>query len=484
MTCFSQLAPVAPLYAQVRADALPSNAVRREGLWAQGGGRLVGWEDPCGCLGHLLERRPEFERWADRVMLAVLAIMAGGSLWSLLLSRHNPFRTGWSKGGSKTILLLLIAAVGHAGGFAKNFATTSSADQGYEIRGVAEQLIYKPDGEKAFSKISDFHLIHLGNRWWLSFTSRPASDSDNQQYACDGTNCYYLIDVRNSKRRAIPEGQLTGHNDGAAIVIPGIIPRINPDSTAMILWFAYLSHTYLDMNKGNKVVPPDVFNINAYNASTAPPQRCQLVRLSHYPQLPQKAVFWEDGIFHAALMGSSYKPAPARRWPSPYDQGFTNLIYTVRAITNIESLALPLESEFLCYMPAIFEKDSFIPSRDELRLHKKVRLQTFFVAPRKQPISLMPSIPGLTYVQDKRFTNITARPVEYTISNHWLEENEVKLLPAFRDAVAFQTVPPRRNSQISSIFMIILICISLLPLGCLLWWRIKKIQDTRSTDIN
>ncbi len=44
---------------------------------------LVGWEDPCGCLGHLLERWPEFERWADRVMLAVLAIMAGGSLWLL-----------------------------------------------------------------------------------------------------------------------------------------------------------------------------------------------------------------------------------------------------------------------------------------------------------------------------------------------------------------------------------------------------------------
>ncbi len=44
---------------------------------------LVGWEGPCGCLGHLLERWPEFERWADRVMLAVLAIMAGGSLWLL-----------------------------------------------------------------------------------------------------------------------------------------------------------------------------------------------------------------------------------------------------------------------------------------------------------------------------------------------------------------------------------------------------------------
>lgn len=406
-------------------------------------------------------------------MLAVLAIMAGGSLWSLLLSRHNPFRTGWSKGGSKTILLLLIAAVGHAGGFAKNFATTSTADHGYEIRGVAEQLIYKPDGEKAFSKISDFHLIHLGNRWWLSFTSRPASDSDNQQYACDGTNCYYLIDVRKSKRRAIAEGQLTGHNDGAAIIIPGIIPRITPDSTVMILWFAYLSHTYLDMNKSDKVVPPDVLNINGYNASTAPPQRSQLVRLSQYPHLPQKAVFWEDGVFHAALIGSNDGPIRAQRWPSPYDQGFTNLIYVVRAITNMESLALPLESEFLCYMPVIFEKDSVVSSRDELRLHKKVRLQTLFVAPRKQPIGLLPPIPGLTYVRDNRFTNLTSRPVEYTISNRWLGDNEVKLLPAFRDAMASPRVPFRRPSPISRIFMIILIGIGLLPLGCLLRWRRK-----------
>jgi hypothetical protein len=45
----------------------------RLGRWA------VGWEGPCGCLGHLFERWPEFERWADRGMLGALAIMGLGS---------------------------------------------------------------------------------------------------------------------------------------------------------------------------------------------------------------------------------------------------------------------------------------------------------------------------------------------------------------------------------------------------------------------
>ena len=45
----------------------------RLGRWA------VGWEGPCGCLGHLFEHWPEFERWADQGMLAALAVMGLGS---------------------------------------------------------------------------------------------------------------------------------------------------------------------------------------------------------------------------------------------------------------------------------------------------------------------------------------------------------------------------------------------------------------------
>lgn len=348
-----------------------------------------------------------------------------------------------------------------------------SADHGYEIRGIAEQLIYRPFGEIASSNVTDFHLINVGDRWWLSLERRQLSNPDNEQYACDGTNCYYLVDVRNSKRRALLEGQLTGQNDGAAIIIPGVVPQINPNSAVMIIWFAYLSHGYLDKNKGDRLIPPDVLNINTYNSSVAPPQRSQLVRLTEYPRLPQSAVFWEDGVFRAAPIGSHYEPNHVKRWPPPYDQGFTNLIYGVRAATNVEFVTLPLESDLLCFMPATFEKNNSVLSQNVLRLHKKVRLQTLHVKLVNELVDLLPVIPGLTFVQDKRFTNIVNSPVNYTISNHWLAEKDVKSLPAFRRATGFAKTRSVTSFSTSRAFIALLVCICLLPAGCYFWYRKK-----------
>lgn len=349
-----------------------------------------------------------------------------------------------------------------------------STNQGYEIRGIAEQLIYRPDGAIASSNIANFYLVNMGERWRLSLVRHQFAYSDNEQYACDGTNCYYLVDVRYSKRRALLEAQLTGENDGAAIIIPGIVPRINPDSMIMIIWFAYLSHEYLDKNKGDRLIPPDVLNINTYNSSVAPPQRSQLVRSTAYPRLPQSAVFWEDGVFHAALIGPNYKPNQVKRWPPPYDQGFTNLIYGVRAATNLEFVSLPLESELLCFMPAIFEKNS-VPSQNELRVHKKVRLQTLHIKLINEPVELLPVIPGLTIVQDRRFTNIVLNPVNYMISNRWLTEKEVKSLPVFRHAIGSAKADSRTGSSVSKVFVVsFLLCLTLLPMGYFFWKQSKN----------
>jgi hypothetical protein len=80
----------------------------------------VGWEGPCGCLGHLFERWPGFEAWANRVTWGALALMGLGSVWSIVLSGYVPSRAGSRKGDYKTILPLMVAVLWSTNGLAKS----------------------------------------------------------------------------------------------------------------------------------------------------------------------------------------------------------------------------------------------------------------------------------------------------------------------------------------------------------------------------
>jgi hypothetical protein len=51
----------------------------RLGLWA------MGFQGHCGCLGHLFDRLPGLEVWADRVMLAALFVMGVGAIGCLCI---------------------------------------------------------------------------------------------------------------------------------------------------------------------------------------------------------------------------------------------------------------------------------------------------------------------------------------------------------------------------------------------------------------
>jgi hypothetical protein len=100
-----------------------------------------------------------------------------------------------------------------------------------------------------------------------------------------------------------------------------------------------------------------------------------------------------DGIIEQ----SRYSPR-ARRFPSPYDQGFTNAIYAVAQATNAGGVVLPTECELNVYRGSSNGRTA----GDLVRVaHYALRVTD--IAPIKSNQSWVPTLPGLTLVSDERF---------------------------------------------------------------------------------
>lgn len=347
----------------------------------------------------------------------------------------------------------------------------------YEVHGTMDWIVFEVTGAELANTI-DFRVVSLGPQWWIFLKRHKFSDMDCTQAASDGTNCFYLVDMTTTRQRALAEGKVRGPNNGSARIIPGIVPRFEPDGALMTIWFAYLSHTYLDRNLDSKIPPPEVVYINDYNTATAIPQHCQLSRFSSPPRLPQKAVFWEDGLIRARpsnLRGQKdYKP---QRWPKPYDRGFTNVIYVVETWTNMGDIQLPIKSYLFCYIPKLFNNTSPPLNGNDLQVYKKVSLQTLFAQPSSSREQLLPDLPGFTFVRDERFTNAGLASIDYAISNNWFSELEVKQLPEYHEALASRrfTLPVRPAVHRVFIAVLFLLLVGF-PLLVWLFWRRTKQQ--------
>lgn len=64
---------------------------------------FIGFRGHCSCLGHLFDWLPGFNVWADRAMLASLAMMAMGRLWCILTTPAS-LRWRWSLATKKHLV--------------------------------------------------------------------------------------------------------------------------------------------------------------------------------------------------------------------------------------------------------------------------------------------------------------------------------------------------------------------------------------------
>jgi hypothetical protein len=399
---------------------------------------MVGVEGSCGCLGHLFERWPEFEARADWVMLGALAVMGFGSLWSLLLSRHNPFGTGWSKGCSKTIFLLLIAAIGHTGGFAKTLPPLAITAQ---YRSVA----FRPGSTEVIHTVELRISIYSSNRWWRIRTDPLDSGLVPVDWMRipDGVRSHSMVAANPTVTNWSP----------AAEAYASPYP-LRGHTGLLLAWLAYVPHPELPVLDGIRIrrfLTPDLSrdprNKGTYHAEWLAPEEAFLAKLS----------VTNDGLL---FMGDGR----VRRQKGKLARGWLEFEYVVHQTTNLLDITLPLLGTLNHY---------WVPpdgSSDELKL---VWLETICLIEARPLKSVkLPQIDPKVIAIDYRLSDSTSsRALSYVVTNDiWKPTNDPNLLLL---AKIQRPQDDLRSSYVRRGFVVLLTVLFLMPVTVYLFKRMN-----------
>lgn len=343
----------------------------------------------------------------------------------------------------------------------------SNAAQGatqYALAGTATRALYDiGSGATLSTRTATFDICRDGRNWWISVRWQD-EDIDQVQVSTDSTNIYILHSFSSVIERAKRKGEFVGSNVASGRVFPGQLPRLN-DPLFMILWFAYLSDSYLEGVKDDRLPPIEVLPVAGGRVNTATPQKCDVERFASAPRLPRTAVFWDTGTLTIMPpIGDDATSGGARRmsWHKPYNEGFTNGIFAADMLTNANGVSVPCRSTFNSFAP----KANGASCRD-LALRASTDITLHHVTPRCTRMTCLPDLCGPTAVQDRRFSELPpstrVRPFEYFITNVWLSEAEIRKLPVFREAKA-ATRMERHRVRVVRPWLIALCVLCVLPL--------------------
>jgi len=240
------------------------------------------------------------------------------------------------------------------------FATNAQASD-YEVKGAVRVFYFLPKGDQLGIPVHFLLSVH-GCMWNLVFNRDETNGLDYQQVTFDGTNLYYVIDGEHMAARAKASGKkLAGNVANSFISNDGEIFH-NPFAPEVgTIWLAYGSSCFFADLKTNLMEPP--VDSDGIGRKYSQPEfrkklRVDYQRVNDALGLPSQVVYFDDSV---NIFG--------KRAPAPYDNGFTNSIYSVNSWTNCGGIQLPLTASFKFY----YVKSGGTSSND-LALFKKFEI--------------------------------------------------------------------------------------------------------------
>lgn len=313
---------------------------------------------------------------------------------------------------------------------------SASGAQGFKVEGTVRRVVLEPKtgAEKITPKTTRFSVT-VRDCEWLIRTINDGSISDYTEAGTDGTNTYVLTSLLGAVEKQMALGKPLGSNIATAYVVPGTIPPNYLDRVLPTVWLAFASSCVLDTITNHELpaleaaqtLSPDLL------AST---MTASYQRLTIAPFLPKNISYFNEGTksyWEDAEYGPWTHPPEVIPYASPYDQGFTNRVYSVSVTTNVGGLAIPCISTLCTYVPThggTNSSDLALKSSHEIRV-TNVMLNTI-------PTALVPKVPGRTAVSDYRFC-FESPPVlgaiRYSCYSNWLSNYEVTQLTNFQSQV-------------------------------------------------
>jgi hypothetical protein len=196
--------------------------------------------------------------------------------------------------------------------------------------------------------------------------------------------------------------------------------NIPPDDgrTLNYLWLAYASSCYFSAVKTNRLTPiwmlddPDLldqgFDVKAFWQTQ-----------TGLPHVPVGVFYLSDGIVRAL---SSDKRHIEFRYPAPFDQGFTNAVYTASATEMVGNLVLPARFVFTRY---------YVQDPQHLSVLNVTEGEALNLREGTAKPPFRPTFTGQVFVIDKRFRGLDnlVPTITYHVTNgNWLTTDELRPL--------------------------------------------------------
>jgi len=266
------------------------------------------------------------------------------------------------------------------------------------------------DGERRFEKKvigtikhTDFDVWVKDCNWLIRI--EPGFMGDYMEAGCDGD----VIRIAGAGSGLKP----------VAEVVNWEAPAGEPDPRTSIIWSAFAQSCYIKNHiASGRLIP--AFSRTFFRE----PIPASVEWLPGRESLPSRIVYFQTGT-----PISDPHRVPVRS-PPPFENGFTNAIYTVLSFTNFNGMRIPVEFEFNEFQPSAFHP---VSSNDiSVSLHSVGRVVT---AENVCTVTnFLPDLPGdPVRMNDYRF--VTADRGYLSIhyeTNHWLTKSEVQELPTFK----------------------------------------------------
>jgi hypothetical protein len=333
----------------------------------------------------------------------------------------------------------------------------------FVVEGKIEHHQY---GSHPFHEVYNFRARSEGEAWSVSMGQ---ARSREHNFMAVGTveGIFINFDLRSSNQRRREEGLPSGWNDSQSVVLSNTVPNFVLKPYLGPIWLTYLSaHYFSEAESGSLIPPPFAYNIAG--GSPLPPysdyRQRSIWTLEESTGLPAELVSMDDdGYLKGMLAGHLAKAAP---YPSPFDKGFTNLVFKVMETKEFLSAALPKKAS----LEVFWVKNGRLE-----RIHLLILEASAFHEAPAAPIPQLAPL-GLAAIVDARIhTSEGPALVHYAASNRFLAVEELQQLPAFKDAVRhslYNKPPPLIEARDRPTFLIpvAILFVIFIPL---IYWLLK-----------
>jgi hypothetical protein len=346
-------------------------------------------------------------------------------------------------------------------------AISGAAQYEYSVSGKIRTEYASGIGSGRTSPVYDFNVEVKGAKWYIKLVpdgtvqpTKPAKPKDEYSFpdyleaSSDGGSYFFVSDTSSQKAKHPKVG-----NRGEASRGIGSVPFAGCPSEMLVLWYAYASHQYLSAAKGTNIYPLRRIVPHLEPAPYVRP--AQWILSQEPPFLPVSIA-----VLEKTSWGGTNEIVTLE---------YTNTLFSVRAFTNVLSIALPCDVEVAYYYCWPTSKPS------PPRFHSRTIISASrFSSKVSEDVAFIPKLPPPSVVHDfSRLTGSEPRVVT-VMSTQW--PSATQIARRYNEVIQIENRHKTTDVKKATVVRCLLIAIIVVPLAVICVNATRKLLKNRKTE--